>query len=295
MNENENEYLTTRELAQLLRIKERKIYDLAASGAIPCSRAMGKLLFPRSAVHDWLTRSSSGGATDLPRERPTVLLGSHDPLLEWSVRESRCGLATYIDGSLDGLDRYGRGEGVATGLHLYYPQENEWNTPLVRERLGDQPVALLEWAWRDRGLIIAPEQQARIQHIADLRGCRLVARQAEAGSQRLFDHLLTNAGLTPDEVEYIAVARSETDAAVFVLEGKADAALGLLGIARQYRLPFVPIVRERFDLLVDRRCWFEPPLQRLFSFFRSPAFTTRATELQGYDVTGLGRVHFNGS
>ena len=256
---------------------------------------MGKLLFPRSAVHEWLSRSSSGGVPGLPRERPTVLLGSHDPLLEWSVRESRCGLATYIDGSLDGLERYGRGEGLATGLHLYDPKQDAWNTPMVRERLGDQPVALLEWAWRDRGLIVSPKQQTRIRRIADLRGCRLVARQAEAGSQRLFEHLLSGAGLAPGDVEYIAVARSETDAAVFVLDGKADAAFGLLGIARQYRLPFIPIVRERFDLLVDRRCWFEPPLQRLFSFFRSPAFTTRATELQGYDVTGLGRVHFNGS
>jgi excisionase family DNA binding protein len=30
------EYLTTRELAELLRIKERKVYDLVASGAVPC-------------------------------------------------------------------------------------------------------------------------------------------------------------------------------------------------------------------------------------------------------------------
>jgi len=31
----------------LLRITERKVYDLAATGKVPCSRAMGKLLFPR--------------------------------------------------------------------------------------------------------------------------------------------------------------------------------------------------------------------------------------------------------
>ena len=28
------------------------------------------------------------------------------------------GLATYFDGSLDGLDRFARGEGVAAGLHV---------------------------------------------------------------------------------------------------------------------------------------------------------------------------------
>jgi len=54
-------------------------------------------------------------------------------------------------------------------------------------------------------------------------------------------------------------------------------------------------VRERFDLLVDRRAWFEPPLQRLADFCRSAVFATKAAELPGYDVAGLGRVHFNGT
>jgi putative molybdopterin biosynthesis protein len=54
------EYLTTRELADLLRIKERKVYDMAAAGEVPCSRAMGKLLFPRAEVEAWLAASASG-------------------------------------------------------------------------------------------------------------------------------------------------------------------------------------------------------------------------------------------
>ena len=59
------EYLTTRELAELLRIKERKVYELAASGQVPCSKAMGKLLFPREAVTAWLASRSSGPAETL--------------------------------------------------------------------------------------------------------------------------------------------------------------------------------------------------------------------------------------
>ena len=65
-------------------------------------------------------------------------------------------------------------------------------------------------------------------------------------------------------------------------------------MARQLRLGFVPIMRERFDLLVDRRAWFEPPLQRLVALCASPAFAEKAGELGGYDVSGFGRVHFNG-
>ncbi len=43
-------YLTTKEVADLLRLKERKVYDLVAEGGIPCVRATGKLLFPRDLV-----------------------------------------------------------------------------------------------------------------------------------------------------------------------------------------------------------------------------------------------------
>ncbi|HUS54016.1 MAG TPA: helix-turn-helix domain-containing protein, partial [Thermohalobaculum sp.] len=35
------EFLTTREVAALLRVKERKVYDLAAAGEIPCRRVTG--------------------------------------------------------------------------------------------------------------------------------------------------------------------------------------------------------------------------------------------------------------
>ena len=58
---------------------------------------------------------------------------------------------------------------------------------------------------------------------------------------------------------------------------------------------FVPLVQERFDLLVDRKAWFEPPMQTLLAFCRSGAFRSKAEAMGGYDVSGLGTVHFNGT
>lgn len=288
------EYLTTRELAELLRIKERKVYELAASGEVPCSRATGKLLFPRRAIEAWLQARSSGLAAATAPSRPNVLLGSHDPLLEWALRESRCGLASFFDGSLDGLERFAAGEGIATGLHVYFPETGAWNEPAVQSRFAGQPVVLVELAWRDRGLVVAPGREHAVTGIAALRGLRVVPRQSEAGSQALLEHLLLQEGLGLSDLELTATARTETEAAVAVLEGKADAAFGLLGLARQYRLGFVPLMRERFDLLVERRAWFESPFQRLLAFCRSPGFARRAAELGGYDMKGMGEVHFNG-
>mgnify|MGYP003652046767 FL=1 len=45
-------YLTTKEVAELLRVKERKVYDLAGAGEIPHRRITGKLLFPRAELMD---------------------------------------------------------------------------------------------------------------------------------------------------------------------------------------------------------------------------------------------------
>ncbi len=290
MKQAEEDFLTTRELADLLRIKERKVYELAAANEVPCLRVTGKLLFPRDAIATWLAQHTSGAAV----ERPAVFAGSHDPLLDWALRESGAGLASYFDGSHDGVERFAEGQAIAAGLHVYDPESRLWNVPLIAARFAHHPVVLVEFAWRERGLIVAPGEEASLDGVAALRGRRIVPRQAAAGSQGLLEHLLVEAGVGLDGVEQIPAVRTETDAALAVLEGKADAAFGLEGLARRHRLGFVPVIRERFDLLIDRRAWFEPPLQRFLGFCRSEALRVRAAESHGYDVTGLGTVHYNG-
>ena len=111
----------------------------------------------------------------------------------------------------------------------------------------------------------------------------------------LLEQLMANSGLKPNDVAWAEQAGTESDVAIAILEGKADVALGLRSMARQLRLGFVPLLRERFDLLVDRAAWFDAPLQRLWRFCQSEAFRVKASELGGYDVTGLGTVHFNGA
>jgi excisionase family DNA binding protein len=288
------EFLTTKELADLLRIKERKVYDLAASGEVPCSRATGKLLFSRKAIDAWVAHHSSGMVTERSNRHSKVFLGSHDPLLEWALRASGAELATLFDGSLDGLERFARGEGMATGTHVFDPEKGDWNRAEVTTRFGHAPVALVEFAWRERGLVVPAGSEGVFSDIKALKGHRVVPRQDGAGSQVLLLHLLAQAGLGQDEVDWTDTARTESDAALAVLEGKAGAAFGLRAMAQQLRLGFVPLVRERFDILVDRAAWFDPPLQRLVAFCCSSEFLAKAGELAGYDLSGFGTVHFNG-
>ena len=285
------DYLTVPELAHLLRVKERKVYDLAASGTVPCSRATGKLLFPADAVRAWIEAASSGPGV-APAARPAVLLGSHDPLLDWALRQSRAGLASYLDGSRDGLARFRAREGVAAGLHLLDPETGTWNVWAAQETCGDGNAALIHVARRQRGLILGRDETG-VSGVADLAGRRVVPRQAGSGAQILWQVEAERAGLTADDLPATPVARSEADAAEAVADGRADAAFGLAALARRYGLGFVPVIEERFDLLVDRAAWFDPPLQRLMEFCRGAEFRAMASSLSGYDLTYSGQVVWN--
>lgn len=286
------EFLTTHELAALLRVKQRKVYDLAAAGEIPFRRVTGKLLFPRAEVEAWIERHRAGPVVE---GRPNVVVGSHDLLLEWALRESQSGLAAFLDGSLDGLERLRRGEAIAGGLHVVEPERGDFNRAHVEAALGQEPVVLLEWAWREQGLIVAAGNPLGIVTVADLRGRRFVPRQPASGTHVLLERLLSAADMRQTDLDLIEPpARTQTDTALAVARGKADAGLGLACAARQFQLGFVPLARERYDLVVYRRAYFEPPFQRLLAFCRTGAFRARADELGGYDPAGLGRVHFNG-
>src|SRR5687768_12613527 len=113
------ELLTTEEAAEYLRLSERKLYELVANRSIPCSKATGRWLFPKAALDRWVGAglvATAGLRQDPP---PPIVGGSHDPLLDWVLRESGCGLAGLPEGSEAGLRRLARGEVLAAAIHLH--------------------------------------------------------------------------------------------------------------------------------------------------------------------------------
>jgi len=288
------DHLTTREVADYLRIKERRVYELVRQGAIPCTKVTGKWLFPRSQIDLWLAENATGEQAVAP---PPVIAGSHDPLLDWAVKESGCGLALLPGGSLDGIDRFARGEAMLAGLHIYDAGSGEFNVPAVRQRLSGQGLVLLEWAERQQGLVLGPGNPLGIRGLRDLSrdGVRVVRRQRQAGSHVLLAHLLASAGMAIGDLRFTdETARGETDLGLAILEGRAEAGLAVEAAARGLKLDFVPLIRERYDLLVRRRDYFSPPVQRLFAFAGSGQLKTRAAQMGGYEVSGLGTVRYNG-
>lgn len=293
-----SDFLTTRELAALLRVKERKVYNLVATGSLPVRRVTGKLLFPRKEIESWLGGSAEPREADEapvasdPAPLPLILAGGHDPLLEWALRESRSGIAAFLDGALDGLARAGRGECVAVGLHV--PDPHGWNVGAVEGRFCREPWVLIEWARRVRGLIYRPDMARPPNSLKDIRGLRFQGRQPEAGSELVLDRLLSAEKMRRTDLRMVdTIERTETDLALAIATGRADVGLGIAAAARLNNLRFLPLLEERFDLLVWRKAYFDPPFQKLVAFCREPLFEARAADLGGYDVSGFGTVHYN--
>jgi excisionase family DNA binding protein len=289
--------MTTKEVAEYLRIKHRKVYELVSEQRIPCTRVAGKWLFPKALIDLWVLQNSVGlGAVKAAMAAPPIIAGSHDPLLEWSVRESGCELATMLNGSLDGVQRFVRGAVQCCGMHVFDPATGAYNRPLAQQTFAGLEVVLIEWAWRQQGLIVAPGNPHHIRGMSDIVGgaLRLVERQEGAGSRLLFQHLLREQQIDPQRLHFITPpARSETELALAIRDGKADVGCGIAAVAHQFQVDFVPLHRERYDLAIRRRDYFEPAFQRLLTFTRTPQFVDKAAELTGYDISNLGQVIYN--
>jgi molybdate-binding protein len=78
--------------------------------------------------------------------------------------------------------------------------------------------------------------------------------------------------------------------AATVASGGADAGFGLRAAAAEYRLAFVPLVRERYFLAVRAQALESPAIVRLLEALRAPAFAGLARSLPGYRATGAGAV-----
>jgi len=283
---------TLREAARFLRLSERALYELARARRLPSALIGGKWIFPAGAVRRWVSAQAEAGGRAAP---PPILAGSHDPLLDWAVRQSGCGLALRAGGSLDGLDALAAGTALAAALHLR-DEEGGFNQAAIRAAMPGAPLVGLVWAWREQGLITPPGNPLGLACIADLArpGLRVMGRQPRAGSHVLLVGLLSDAGVALRDIAFLPQpALAEDEVAAAVLGGAADAGFGIRAEAQRASLGFVPIIRERFDLVLHRREAFEPAMQALLAFARTPIFAERAARMGGYEVSETGRVAFN--
>ena len=290
-------YLTTEEAAAFLRIKVRKLYEMASTGAAPCSKVTGKWLFPRAALDRWIEAGMARPAGLALAGPPPIIGGSHDPLLEWAARHSGSGLALLPVGSEAGLERLARDAIAIAAIHLHDLQDD---VRANEDAVGAQPdlydAVVVAFVQREQGLMVAAGNP---NGFVDVPGAinaqaRFGLRQAGAGAQQLLERILFRAGLKISEVRTgPRPYPTGQDLAQAIRTGDVDCGLATRAVANGLGLGFVPLEWERFDLVLRRRTFFEKGPQALFALMRSDEFARQAQVLGGYELTETGAVRLN--
>jgi putative molybdopterin biosynthesis protein len=290
------ELLTTAEAADYLRIKERKLYELVAERQIPCTKVTGKWLFPRADLDRWLLAGMARPHGVVPADPPPIVGGSHDPLLQWALSESRAGLAILSEGSEKGYRRFLRGEVIAAAIHFHDVDDpdKDANLQLVSREAALYDAVLIGFATREQGMLVAAGNPMGLGSLPDarLKKARLVVRPAGAGAQQLLTALLKRGGLDINDCIVAGEAPTGPDIAQAIRAGHGDYGIATRAVALTSGVGFIPLTIERFDLLMRQRDALRPPLQKLVTLLTSKPFADRATELGGLDVSDAGRVRW---
>ncbi len=289
------EFLNTDEAAAYLRLSERKLYELVAAGAVPCSKVTGRWLFPKAALDRWVASGMPNALKVLEEPAPPIAGGSTDPLLEWALRESGSGLASLPEGSEAGLRRLSRREVIVAAIHLHTLEDDGFaaNIAAVSHAPGLHDVVVIGFATREQGLLVAPGNPHRVSTIAQIvsSGLRMARRQDGAGAQLLLLSLLARERIDPRDIVFVKPAcATGSDLAQAIRTGHADCGIATRAVALTAGLDFVPLVWENFDLVLRQRDYFLPGPSALFGFVRSERFRQRAAELGGYDLSACGTI-----
>jgi len=289
------ELLTTDEAADYLRLSERKLYELVANRAVPCSKVTGRWLFPRAALDRWVSAGLIAPAALAQVAAPPIMGGSHDPLLEWALRESHSGLASLPEGSEEGLRRLTQGEVMIAAIHLHRLDGNDEtaNLEAVADTPGLHDAVVLGFARREQGILVAPGNPLRLSDMASIATsrARMAQRPTGAGAQLLLLALLARAGIALDDLKLAKPAfPTGPDIAQAIRARRIDCGIATRSVAKSAGLDFLPLAWERFDLVMRQRDYFMKGPQALFGFMREAVLRDRAAELGGYDVSNTGAV-----
>ncbi len=234
-----------------------------------------------------------------PQEKGALTFsGSHDLAIAWIAAHFSeivpgYSLAVAITGSLGGLIALAEGEVEIAGCHLWDRETDTYNTPFIRRLLPGKRIGLITLAWRNQGLLTSPENKWEVQSIKDLSksGLRFVNRQTGSGTRVWLDASLQKLGIYPSTISgYETEYQTHTELARAIAEGAADVGFGVQTAAQAFGLNFVPIVKERYDLVFHEELLHQAPVEEFRSWLQTDAARQAIETLGGYDAKNTGEL-----
>ncbi|MCK5504836.1 MAG: molybdopterin biosynthesis protein, partial [Thermodesulfovibrionia bacterium] len=254
--------------------------------------ALSEGIAPDSEVDVTLIRSKNEIKNTL------VCIGSHDNTLDVLANflKKRCPsycLSSAHVGSMGGLMAVKKKEAHIAGTHLLDEQTGEYNIPFIQRLLKDIPLKVINLVYRQQGLIVRKGNTKNIKDISDLTRDDIVFinRQPGSGTRLLTDKSLKEKGINKQNVKgYDKEEFTHMGVASTVASGAADTGMGILTAAIALDLEFIPIAKERYDLVIRNELFDTPMIQSLLNIITSDnEFRDSVLSLGGYDVSDMGK------
>jgi len=290
--------MNVREVARYLGINEKKVYFLAKTGKIPCTRVTGKWTFPKQLIVRWIEENASAVVARSTPDRDVLLAaGSDDPALAilhdlYGSQGAAASLFMAIVGSGAGVDSIRSGVADFATAHLLEPARPGAGGRAAQDLLPSATV-VVELFYRELGWVVPKGNPKEIESVRDLARpkLRFINRQPGSGTRIYFDQQLARARMSGKKIlGYDETVSTHLDVALRVLSGRCDAGLATRTTAHLLGLDFVPLTRERFDMLVPKDRFFTRGMQSVLGIVGSLEFRHRVGALGGYDVTESGRI-----
>jgi putative molybdopterin biosynthesis protein len=230
--------------------------------------------------------------------RTIVIVGSHDNTLDVladQLKAAQTGLTLSSShvGSMGGLMAIKRGACHLAGSHLLDAEDGSYNVSYIRKFLPGRRIKLIHLVYRDNGLIVPRGNPKAIRGIEDLTRADVtfINRQAGSGTRILLDYRLRQLGIEPAAIKgYDAEEFTHMSVAVAVLSGSADAGLGIYAAAKALELDFIPVVTEKYELVVPAEHFASESIQTLLGIITSAEFKRRVEGLGGYNTHKTGEL-----
>ena len=294
--------LSVQDVAGILKVSKSKIYSMIKTGELQFYKVGRKVRFSEDDVRSYIQNSKKDnlvknqeGLTPI-RNEGFVLCGQDiilDILSNYMRQRGVPALRAYI-GSYDSLIALYRKQVNVASAHLWDSDTDTYNVPYVRRLLPGIPAVVVHLTCRIQGFYVAKGNPKKITDWKDFKrdDITMVNREQGAGSRVLLDENLRLMGLFGKHIAgYDQEIQSHLTVASIVASGKADVAIGTEKIARQVDgIDFVPIKKERYDIVFRREDEERYEMQSLLNIIRSQAFQEEFSQIGGYDTKDMGKV-----
>lgn len=230
-----------------------------------------------------------------------VAIGSHDLTIDLigSMLKEKTGGRVQVSssnvGSLGGLIALRKQTAHFAGSHLLDEETGDYNYSFIQRYLPKVPVKLVTLVHRWQGFMVQSGNPKGIQSIQDLRRPDIVFvnRQPGSGTRILLDYELRKAGIPADDIAgYYNEEYTHMNVAMAVASGAADAGLGIQAAAKALSLDFIPVTKERYDLVIPSAYTGDEKVQLMLEIIRSDEFKQQVLAMGGYEVDETGKIAY---